>query len=364
MKKLKVCVYAISKNEGKFVKRFVESMKEADEIYVLDTGSTDDTVKLLKENGVVCVSKEIKPWRFDVARNESLKLVPEDTDICICVDLDEVFESGWRETLERIWQEHDINCLKYLYHWSFDEYGNPAVTFYINKIHSRKGYFWGHPVHEVLMTEEMFQEVEGITSDIVVHHYPDSNKSRGSYLPLLELSVKEDPLDDRNMHYLGREYMYYKKWDQAIETLHCHLTLPKATWKDERCASMRFIARCYAYKEYFEEAKLWYEKAILEAPYLREGYIELAYLNYNQKDYESAYYHLKQALKILLKSDSYINEPFAWDYHVYDLLSLVAYELHYYDEAYLYAKKAFEMNPKSDRLEENVKILSHFVETV
>ena len=57
MKKLKVCVYAISKNEGKFVKRFVESMKEADEIYVLDTGSTDDTVKLLKENGVVCVSK-------------------------------------------------------------------------------------------------------------------------------------------------------------------------------------------------------------------------------------------------------------------------------------------------------------------
>lgn len=73
---------------------------------------------------------------------------------------------------------------------------------------------------------------------------------------------------------------------------------------------------------------------------------------------------MKQALKILLKSDSYINEPFAWDYHVYDLLSLVAYELHYYDEAYLYAKKAFEMNPKSDRLEENVKILSHFVETV
>ena len=45
----KIVVYAISKNEEKFVKRWVNSMKEADAIYVLDTGSTDNTVKLLQE---------------------------------------------------------------------------------------------------------------------------------------------------------------------------------------------------------------------------------------------------------------------------------------------------------------------------
>ena len=32
MKKFKICVYAITKNEEKFVKRWVESMNEADEI--------------------------------------------------------------------------------------------------------------------------------------------------------------------------------------------------------------------------------------------------------------------------------------------------------------------------------------------
>ena len=48
----KVVVYAISKNEEKFVKRWVESMREADDIYVLDTGSTDNTVSFLKELGV------------------------------------------------------------------------------------------------------------------------------------------------------------------------------------------------------------------------------------------------------------------------------------------------------------------------
>ena len=60
MNKYKVCVYAISKNEEKFVSRWVESMKEADEIYVLDTGSTDDTRKKLKKLGVHVKKKIIK----------------------------------------------------------------------------------------------------------------------------------------------------------------------------------------------------------------------------------------------------------------------------------------------------------------
>ena len=37
---MKIIVYAISKNESKFVNRWYNSMKEADEVYVLDTGST------------------------------------------------------------------------------------------------------------------------------------------------------------------------------------------------------------------------------------------------------------------------------------------------------------------------------------
>ena len=98
---MKVCVYAICKNEEQFVDRWVDSMSEADEIYVLDTGSTDKTVKKLKKRGVKVSVKKIEPWRFDVARNESLKLVPEDTDICVCTDLDEVFNKGWKKRLEK-----------------------------------------------------------------------------------------------------------------------------------------------------------------------------------------------------------------------------------------------------------------------
>ena len=104
MKKLKVCVYAISKNEEMFVDRWVESMKEADEIFVLDTGSTDNTVQKLRDNGVTVKEEIISPWRFDVARNLSLDMVPDDSDICVCTDLDEVFKEGWRVEIENVWK--------------------------------------------------------------------------------------------------------------------------------------------------------------------------------------------------------------------------------------------------------------------
>ena len=32
--------------------------------------------------------------------NEYLKLVPDDADLCVCTDLDEVFETGWRKRIE------------------------------------------------------------------------------------------------------------------------------------------------------------------------------------------------------------------------------------------------------------------------
>ena len=68
------------------------------------------------------------------------------------------------------------------------------------------------------------------------------------------------------MHYLGREYMFRGEWDKCIATLLHHLSMPEARWKDERCASMRYLARAYLQKGNCEEARAWYYKSIGEAP--------------------------------------------------------------------------------------------------
>lgn len=352
--KYKVCVYAICKNEEKFVDRWINSMKEADEIYVLDTGSTDKTVEKLKIGGAKVAIKEIKPWRFDVARNESLKLVPSDFDICVCTDLDEIFEPGWRKKLEDIWQENTTR-LAYNYNWSLDSDNKPLVNFYIEKIHSRNGYSWIHPVHEVLKPE--VKEIKITTDTITVNHYPDSKKSRSSYLPLLELSVKENPDNDRNMHYLGREYMYYQRWNECIDTLIKHLNLKTSLWKDERCASMRFIARSYINLKRPKEANMWLELAIKEAPYLRDPLVEMALLQYQEKDWKKVEYYCKEALKIKTHTKSYINEPFSWDETVFDLLSLSYFYQEKYEKSLEYINLAIEMNPRDERLLKNKNII-------
>lgn len=351
MNKYKVCVYAISKNEEKFVDRWVNSMKEADEIYVLDTGSTDKTVKKLKKLGVKIYKKKITPWRFDVARNMSLELVPNDTDIYVCTDLDEVLLPGWRKKLEEKWNNN--TRARYTYNWKLDENNNPLISFYTEKIHS-KGYRWINPVHEILDCD--FEESWVTIDDIVLNHYPDTSKSRSSYLPLLELSVKENPNNDRNMHYLGREYMYYHRWNECIDTLIKHLSLKNATWKDERCASMRFIARSYIELNRFNEAKMWLDKAIKEAPYLRDPYVERALLSYRLEEWNDVIYYSNEALKIKFHPKTYINEAFSFDYTLYDLLAISNYYLGNYDEAINYSNEALKMEPNNERLKQNHQI--------
>jgi glycosyltransferase involved in cell wall biosynthesis len=85
----KICVYAIAKNEERNVERWVASMRPADHIIVLDTGSTDRTVELLTSLGVEVHQKEYEHFRFDTARNDSLALVPDEYNIRVCTDLDE-----------------------------------------------------------------------------------------------------------------------------------------------------------------------------------------------------------------------------------------------------------------------------------
>ncbi len=352
---MKIAVYAICKNEEKFIKRWVDSMKEADDIYVLDTGSNDNSVKLLNDLNVHVTQTIINPWRFDVARNKSLELVPQDVDICVCTDLDEVFLPGWRKKLEEIWHE-GITRLRYNYNWKLNDDNIPEVNFYIEKIHIRSGYHWIHPVHEVLEYENE-KESFLTTDDITVNHYPDSLKSRSSYLPLLELSVQEKPEDDRNVHYLGREYMYYNRYNDAIKTLKHHLELKTATWKDERCASMRFISRCYKNLQNYKEAKYWSDLAIKEAPHLRDPFVERALIEYELSDWNEVINYCFKALDIKSNPKTYINETFCYDHTIYDLLSIAFYQKQLYNFALTAIDEAIKISPKNERLLNNKLII-------
>lgn len=336
--------------------RWVDSMSEADKIVVLDTGSEDKTVEKLRERGVYVTEEIITPWRFDVARNRSLELVDEDADICVCTDLDEVFHKGWRELLEKAWKE-GASQATYRYTWNFTPDGREGVVFWYEKVHTRHGFRWTHPVHEIL--EWIGEGKKGFTVKVdgmQLDHLADPNKSRAQYLPLLELSVAENPSDDRNMHYLGREYMFRGRWADCINTLKKHLSMPSAVWKDERAASMRFIAKSYYMLGQKKEAVLWYMSAICEAPHLREGYSDLARLLYTEKEWEGVIYFASGGLEIKERPASYICEAEAWGNLLYDLRSIAYYNTGRLTEALADAEEALKITPEDRRIKNNVRV--------
>lgn len=358
----KVCVYAICKNEAAFVDRFLASAAEADWVCVLDTGSTDGSAERLRERGAIVARREIEPWRFDAARNESLKLIPAEAEICCCVDLDEQFRPGWRAALERAWRS-DTTRARYRYAWSFLPDGSEGHVFWADKIHRSGCYRWRGAVHEVLSYtgggSERTVDADGVQLD----HHPDAAKSRGQYLPLLELAVAENPDDDRACHYLGREYMFRGQWEKAIAVLRRHLAMPQATWADERCASLRFIARCCRRLGQDGEAERWYLRAAAEAPWLREPFVELAALLHDRGDWDGAAFFARRALAITGRPRTYICEPFAWGALPWDLLAVACWRLGRGGDALAAARHAAALAPQDERLRANLTFFERAAQT-
>src|ERR1700755_1635672 len=102
---MKIAVYTIALNEAAHVDRWAGSAAGADYRIVADTGSTDDTVERLTRAGVTVHRIAVKPWRFDVARNTAMGLIPPDVDVCCTMDMDRFLGPGWRPKLEAAWTE-------------------------------------------------------------------------------------------------------------------------------------------------------------------------------------------------------------------------------------------------------------------
>jgi glycosyltransferase involved in cell wall biosynthesis len=342
---MKIAVYTIALNEEQFVERWYNSAKDADYLLIADTGSTDKTIELAKSFGINVVSISINPWRFENARNASLNSLPEDIDICIALDMDEILVKGWREHLEQIKPETTRPRYQYTWSWNGDK---PGLQYGADKIHTRHGYRWKHPVHEVLVANGVREVQEWI--DLEIHHHPDQTKSRGQYLPLLELAVQEDPTNDRNQYYLAREYFFNADHSKAKDMFIKHLENPDSKWGPERAASCRYLAKCDT-----GSTEDWLLKANLEAPGRRESAVELSQYYYKQENWEDCLKWAKTALLVEKKPLDYLCEDFAWGSLPHDLAAIASWNLGMFEEAFKYGTDALYLEPSNPRLLKNIE---------
>jgi tetratricopeptide (TPR) repeat protein len=345
---MKIAVYAISLQESKFAARFCEAARDADLIFVADTGSTDATVGILREHGATVVNISIKPWRFDDARNAALALLPEDIDVCVSLDIDEVLQPGWREEIERVWIPGTTTRMRYGFDWG------AGIQFQYEKIHARYGYRWFLPCHEYPIPDRIIESWAN-TDKLLVVHQPDPTKSRAQYLDLLRVSVEENPTEPRNAFYYARELSFRSMWREAIVEARRYLALPRATWANERCYAMRVIARSYQELGQWADALKAARDACSEAPDTREPWYELALACYRTQRWAESLGAALTCLGITDREKVYTMDPNVWTGAPHDLASIAAWNLGQHALAIDHARKAVELSPDDLRLRQNLE---------
>jgi len=341
---MKIAVYTIALNEEKHVERWYESCKDADYLLIADTGSTDKTIEIARNLGIKVYSIYVLPFRFDDARNASLALLPKDIDYCIALDLDEELTPGWRNALEKL--DPTIDRPSYRRIEAFNPDGSANLEFDGFKIHRRNNVRWHYPIHEVPYWYAEGEEVKGRVEGLEIHHRKDESKSRAQYLGMLEQAVKENA-DARNLYYLGREYYYYKRYDEAAKVLKSYLTL--SIFPEERSAACRTIAHCEK-----DKAEDWLMKGTEEHPN-RESVLALANFYYQTQQWEECLLVAKGALGFENRPMSFLSENWAWGHMAYDLIAIASWQLGDFKTAYEYGKKAVEISPNEERLVNNLK---------
>ena len=344
--KPKICVYAISLNEEKFIERFSASCEGADLVLLADTGSSDHTVQLARYLGITCYEISIKPWRFDSARNAALALIPSDYDICISLDVDEVLLPGWRGLIEDAWRE-GTNRLQY-------RFNNGGGNIYnATKIHARHGYSWHNLCHEMIAPDPRIKEQWTVIEDVLIEHKPDPTKSRGQYLPMLEAAKKENPYSSRDAWYLAREYWYYKQYQKSIDEFERYLAMPSSVWHHERSFAQRHIGHCYMALKQSESALKAFRSAVDTSRYIRDTWMDLSQACYELNQWQECFYAAIQGLTITKREPVFTSGPAPWGWKLYDLAALAAHNLGMKETAIHYGGKALELNPEDPRLLKN-----------
>jgi len=218
--RLSVCL--IAKNEERFLGRCLESIRGlADQLILVDTGSTDRTVEIARQNGA---EVHFRPWdeNFSNARNEALRHATGDW--ILILDADEELpaeqhaairahmqESGviaWRLPLVDIGREDQgVSQVPRLFR-------NAPAVFYVSRIHEQ--------VYASLETRREQWGLENRFGTARLLHYgyqAEVVKSRNKVarnLRLLELANEEFPNDVNLLMNLGLELWRAGQGDFAI----------------------------------------------------------------------------------------------------------------------------------------------------
>jgi len=280
---ISLCI--IVRDEEKNIEECLQSIRDyVEELVVVDTGSTDNTVNIVKKYAdkfeifTDCNDENGAIKDFSAARNYCFSLASKDW--VMWADADDIINGA--ENLKLIVEKYSIEQFKdknisilFPYEYGHDANGNSSIVHYRERlVYPGKNYKWKGPVHEVLMSDNSIHEV---LQDVkFIHRRGVYGKVTDPYRNFRIIKKLVDEIgesDARQLYYLGLEYGNIGEIDNAIKTLARYTEL--TGWEDEKFMAQLKIAQHYLSLNDFNNSIEWANKAI-----------------HNKEDWSEAYFHL------------------------------------------------------------------------
>jgi len=219
--KQRISLTMIVKNESSHLASCLDSVKkDVDEIVIVDTGSTDDTVSIAQRY----TSKVyFFPWNNDFSAARNFAIEQASGNWILALDADEEVEYQNQNNLHTLLQkDHDKEAFLLPLHNPLSDSTEEYNTFYVLRLfRNNESYRYVGKIHEQVSLPDQ-RNVGLATGPILKHKFLPlklRHQKRNRNLTLLKKAAYEDPDNPFLHYYLGVEWLMLGKAGYALPFL-------------------------------------------------------------------------------------------------------------------------------------------------
>lgn len=353
--KISISLCMIVKNEEESLDKCLASVAQiADEIIIVDTGSTDRTKEIASKYTDLIYDYT---WKDDFSAARNFAFDKATKDYILWLDADDYIENGDREKFIRLKNnfETSIDSVTMKYIISRDENGNPLFYSVRNRLVKRVNNFrWYGKVHEYL---EVYGNI--YDSDIsIVHNKVKQTFDRNIQI-YEEMLKKGDIFTPRDLFYYANELCDHKRYNEAIEYYNRFIDTNRG-WIEDILYSLGKLADCYeTIGDNEKRDQVIYKSFEYDCP-RPEFCCRLGYKFLMENKLNQAVFWYEQAIKSDKPTQGFVNKAVStWLPHIQ--LCVCYYKLGQIEKSFMHNEEAAKYIPNSPMVIENRKFLEKLV---